>query len=307
VSRAIDVVTIHYTGAECLRSSIESIRQSVDRRLTISIVDNDAPEPLPVGLAEQADVVVLRPGENLGFARGNNLGVRGGDADHLLLINPDVVLSRQAFRSMAELLDGNPRVAACAPRLTNPDGSPQVGSAGYLPSIASVTRQALPLARLLGKGEGRALFVSPGARAADGGFLSVDWLSAACMLIRRRAFEEVGGFDERFFLYGEDIDLGKRLRERGWQLAYLPQVSVEHEHLQADRQQARRAPDCAWLDGIDLYYRLHTPRLRRLLHGIGCGGFALRALVHTVRPGHRAQRDRMLAFMRRSAHHAVAG
>lgn len=311
MSRGIDVVMVHYTSAEYLRGCVAAIRKSVDRRVAIWIVDNGAPEAVPDGVADQDGVAVVRPGVNLGFARGANLGARNGEADYLLLINPDVLLSRRTFRTMAALLDERPRVAACAPALTNPDGSAQVGAAGYLPTVASVARHAFPLARLLGGNGGRALFVTSGARATESGFRSVDWVSAACMLIRRSAFRDVGGFDERFFLYGEDIDLGKRLCERGWELAYLPGVSVEHEHLQADLQRAQRAPDYAWLDGLDLYYRLHAPRTRRLLHAIGCSGFALRALAHTVRSGDRArsrvQRDRMLGFMRRSAHHALTG
>jgi GT2 family glycosyltransferase len=227
-----------------------------------------------------------------------------------LLVNPDVLLSRRAFQTLSALLDEHRRIAACAPALTNPDGSTQVGSAGYLPSVASVTRHAFALTHLSGGG-GRSLFVPARAAGTQGEFRSVDWLSAACLMVRRRAFADVGGFDERFFLYGEDIDLGKRLRARGWEMAYVPGVSVEHEHLQADRRLARRAPDGAWLDGLDLYYRLHTPRARRLLHVIGGAGFALRALAHSVRPGdrahRRAQRDRMLDFMRRSARHAVNG
>lgn len=306
---AIDAVIVHYTGAEHLRRCVAAIRQAADRHLAIRIVDNDAPEPVPEAIVAQSDVLLLRPGANLGFARGTNLGARGGEAEYLLFVNPDVRLSAQAMRTLAALLDEHPRVAACGPTLINPDGTGQVGSAGYLPSVTSVTSQALALPYLSG-GRGRSLFVPAHLRAARRQFRSVDWLSAACMLIRRRAFEQVGGFDERFFLYGEDIDLGKRLRDSGWQMAYVPEVRVEHEHLHTDRQQAQRAPDWAWLDGLDLYYRLHTPRVRRLLHAIGWIGFALRALAYTVQPGHahrRAHRDRMVAFMRRSAHHASAG
>ncbi|MGD8328502.1 MAG: glycosyltransferase family 2 protein [Acidobacteriota bacterium] len=307
MSDALDVVIVHYTGADCLRRSVAAVRKSVDRKLRIAIVDNDAPDPLPEEVTVSPEVVVLEPGENLGFGRATNLGARSGKAEYLLLINPDATLTRAAFRAMTGILDEHPRVAACAPRLTNPDGTAQVGSAGYLPTVATVTRQALPLARLLGGKGGRSLFVAAEPRAGEEGFRGVDWLSAACMLIRRRAFEEIGGFDGRFFLYGEDIDLGKRLRERGWELAYLPRVSVKHEHLQADRGRAHRASDCAWLDGLDLYYRLHSPRLRRLLHTIGGSGFALRALAHSARRRDRVQRDRMIAFMKRSAHHALAG
>lgn len=311
---SLDAVVVHYGSAEQLRDCIASIDSSLRRvgatDYAIVVVDNDAPEAVPEAIAARAGVSVVRPGRNLGFAAGANLGARHADGAYLLIVNPDVCVDATVIRAMRDALADDDRLAACAPALRHPDGTLQVGAAGHLPSLGSVWRQAFPLTRLFGGRGGRSLFVPAIEAAADAPPAAVDWLSAACLLVRREAFDAVGGFDERFFLYGEDIDLGKRLGEAGWRLTLLPSLTVEHTHLQADRERVHRAADDAWLDGLDLYYRLHMPRARRLLHAIGWGGFAARALVATLPRGHaaarRLRRERMVAFMRRSAHHALA-
>jgi hypothetical protein len=133
----------------------------------------------------------------------------------------------------------------------------------------------------------------------------VDWVSAACLLVRRDAFESIGGFDESFFMYAEDIDLCLRLRNAGWQVRYCPSACVEHGHLALLSSESARAPKDTWLTGLDQYYRLHCPETRRVMHAVFGAGFALRALAYGSRlaeprsTGDRAPR-RFAFYARRS-------
>ena len=102
----------------------------------------------------------------------------------------------------------------------------------------------------------------------------VDWVSGACLLVKRSAFEAIGGFDERFFMYGEDIDLCRRFAQRHWQVRYCPAITVRHTQL---------ALGPAWIDGLDQYYRIHSPGARRVLHGILALGLGARGVAYALK------------------------
>ena len=171
-------------------------------------------------------VTLVERSTNEGFAIGVNLGARNSKAPFLLLLNPDCVAGGEAIAGLVAFAQTRSDAAVVGPRILNSDGTVQ-GSARRFPGISTMiagrsswlTRQFPnnPLSR----------WNLPG-RADSGAPLDVDWVSGACMLVRRAAFEQVGGMDERFFLYWEDADLCKRLAARGWGIVYLPQVSVVH-------------------------------------------------------------------------------
>ena len=103
------------------------------------------------------------------------------------------------------------------------------------------------------------------------------------MLVRRQAFEQVGGFDHRFFMYGEDMDLCFRLKDEGWRVVYCPTESAEHRHLSSVDSAAHRAAPISWLDGLDRLYSIHCPKRRRLLHIVSACGFTLRSIAYSLR------------------------
>ena len=183
---------------------------------------------------------------NLGYAAAVNRACRAAPGRDVLLLNPDVeVPGAGSFRALAEFLEQNPRAGAVGPRLLNADGTTQA-SARPFPSPIAMAGHASAARRL------------PFARRATERYLRlpsleepspVGWLLGAAMLIRRRAYEEVGGWDERFFLYLEDTDFCRRLASAGWESWYLPTVALRHLHArQSDtvgggvfRSPARRA------------------------------------------------------------------
>jgi GT2 family glycosyltransferase len=187
----------------------------------VMIVDNHSPaHPLASRLRRRPGVSLRRWGRNLGFARAANEGCRLSRGEWFLLLNPDVTTPDGFFedvaRRAADLARKEPRVGIVGFGLRNEDGSIQ-HSAGPFPSlISTITRLALPRAR-------RKYHWNAPARWAR-----VPWVSGCCLLVRRACFLDVGGFDEDFFLYYEDVDLCRRAAEREWKVCHEPAIRVIH-------------------------------------------------------------------------------
>jgi GT2 family glycosyltransferase len=189
----------------------------------------------------------------------------------VIVLNPDVeVAGPAALKSLVAFMEGHPRAGAVGPRLLNPDGTTQT-SARPFPSPLAMAGHASAVRRL------------PSARRAAERYLRtppvgsasrVDWLLGAAMLIRRDAYEDVGGWDERFFLYLEDTDFCRRLGSHGWEVWYLPMVALRHLHARESdptegslfRSRARRAH----IRSLVRFF-LRYPELIRGTHLVGRG------------------------------------
>jgi GT2 family glycosyltransferase len=197
-------------------------------------------------------------GANVGFARGVNQGLAATSAPFVLVMNPDCRLMAGAIATLRSVLDAHPQCAVVGPRILNSDGTVQ-GSArgdpnmltGLFGRTALLRRVApfLPVAK-------RNVVVNEAMRSG-GDSIAVDWLSGACMLARRDAFVAVGGFDERFFLYWEDADLCRRLRNRGYDVRYVPKATAIHRVGQSSRT-ARSSAIRAFHQSAYLYYATHV-------------------------------------------------
>jgi N-acetylglucosaminyl-diphospho-decaprenol L-rhamnosyltransferase len=172
------------------------------------------------------DVPVVRPGVNLGYAGGANRGTAATHAPVVAVCNPDVEVEPGTAAALLARFDAEPDLGALGPLVRNPDGSPY-HSARAVPSAIDAVGHALlgrrrPDNRFTRRY--RQLDVDPG-RARD-----ADWVSGAAIWLRRAAVEAVGGWDERYFMYVEDVDLCWRLRQAGWRVAYEPGGTVVHVH-----------------------------------------------------------------------------
>jgi N-acetylglucosaminyl-diphospho-decaprenol L-rhamnosyltransferase len=197
---------------------------------SVVVVDNGSAadplaglEPLPAELAERVQVV--RTGVNLGYGAGANRGAAAVDADLVLVANPDVVVHPGAVAALANAVLADPTVAIAGPTILEPDGS-RYPSARRFPSTVDAVGHAL-LARLRPNNPFSRRYRMDDA-PPGGGPRSVDWVSGACLLVRRRAWEELGGFDERYFMYAEDMDLCWRAGQAGWRVVQQPAAVVTH-------------------------------------------------------------------------------
>ena len=218
----IDVVVVSYKSAATLRGCVEPLAAMPGVHVTV--VDNASPDDSVATVADLDIDLVLAP-RNGGFAYGCNLGSRRGSAPLLLFINPDARIDEASLRALAGALEADPRAALASPRIHDEDGS-LAYSLRRFPRLRSTFAKALflhrawPLAAWSDE-----LVRDPAAYERPG---HAEWVSGACMLVRRDAYEALGGFDDGLFLYCEDTDLCRRLWQAGHAVRYEPAAVVHH-------------------------------------------------------------------------------
>lgn len=221
------VVLVNYRTDEPLAECLGSLAKTAGGlTLEIIVVDNGG-TLRPAGFRERfPGVELIENRENVGFARASNQGIRRARGRHVLLLNPDTLVHEGAVQAMVHYLDAHPAIGAVGARLLDPDGTLQY-SCRRFPGYFTIFfgRYAL-LSRLL-----------PGNAASRDylyldwdhlGVREVDWVSGACLMVRRAVIEEVGPFDEGYFLFVEDMDWCRRIRDAGWSVVYLPDAVVTH-------------------------------------------------------------------------------
>ena len=273
----VAAVVVDYHAESALVGCVASLR---DNGVSdIIVVENGEPGSTR-GSLDDSDVVVVEPGLNLGYGRGANRGVaRTGDHDFVLIANPDVVVHSGAVAALVAALDAAPRAGIAGPQIRRPDGS-VYPSHRVFPNLWLAAAHAL-LAPVWPENPATTRYRS---RHDDG---TVDWVSGACFLVRRRAFEDVGGFDERYFMFAEDMTLCWDLREKGWGALAVDEAVVTHvEGL--SRERATRS--MVWAHHRSaLRFESHSARgLRRLLVPVAALVLGVRLAVVSVLGGRRS-------------------
>ena len=216
------VVTVNYRSWPYTLRCIDSLYATGYEHFEVVVVDNEGGEPPQI----PHPVRLIRNPENVGFARACNQGMEVSKGENLLFLNPDTVVEEGFFESLEEFLDEHPRAGGVGPKIVGFEGDVQLTARKELSFLSGVLGRTSLLTRLFPKNPlVRRLF--PAAEKLTGP-TAVDWIAGTCMAVRRRTLEEIGGMDERFFMYFEDADLCRRAREAGWLVYYLPQVEVLH-------------------------------------------------------------------------------
>ncbi len=218
----IDVVVVAYNSGDTLRACVAPLA-AMDG-VAVTVVDNASPDDGADTIAD-LPVTLIRAGRNGGFAFGCNRGIAAGSAPWVLLINPDGTIDAGGLRALLETGERNPAAGAIGPRILGADGALAFSQRRFA-RLRSTFSQAVYLHRLAPLASWSDEMVRD--RAAYDAPASPEWISGACMLLRRTALEQVGGLDERFFLYREDMDLCRRLRAAGWDVRYEPAATARH-------------------------------------------------------------------------------
>lgn len=227
----------------------------------VIVVDNASSDGSgdAIGAAFPA-VELLRLGENRGYAAGNNRGLAIATGDFVVLLNSDVLVGVAELQALVDYLADHPAVGAVSAGLRTAEGAAQAFAFGGEPSPGYLLRRGL----------GRLLGLPPLHNWAVAEPTPVDWVSGACLCVRREVIEEIGGLDEGFFLYFEDVDWCRRMREAGRQVIYHPAISVVH--LGGQSQPARRIANRHYAESLARYYEKWYGRVWawaiRLLYGL---------------------------------------
>jgi hypothetical protein len=221
----LDLVIVSYNACEDLRNCLRSLRgHPPSRDVRLVVVDNASTDrSVAVASEEWPGALVLPQAENLGFARANNLGIRAGTSPLVLLLNGDTVVPAGAIDALVAALEEDPAAAAAGPRLVDADGLPEL-SFGRMISPWNELQQ-----KLIGRWHARGVpAVRNWVRRRTSRRHYPDWVSGACLLVRRGDAEAAGLFDERFFMYTEDVDFCAALRARGRRVLFTPAAEVVH-------------------------------------------------------------------------------
>ena len=213
----ISVISVNYNGFALTAAMIDSLRRHVTTPTEIIVVDNGSERDEAAILRERyPDITVLRSAENLGFAGGNNLGIRAATGDCLLLLNNDTEVADDTLHHLCDTLDADPAIGAVCPKIRFQEPPQAIQFAGYTPLTRITLRNAL-----IGFGE-------PDSGRFDTPH-DTPYAHGAAMMVRREAIERAGMMPEEYFLYYEELDWSVRIREAGYRIAYDPRATVFHK------------------------------------------------------------------------------
>ena len=230
----LSVVTVTYNPGRHLPALVESLGTATQRPTLLVCADNGSTDGVAQQLAEHhEDVVYLPTGGNIGYGPAINEAARALaaqraageiDTDYFLVVNPDVEFTAGSIDHLITCADASPRAGAVGPRIEEADGS-AYPSAREVPNLVTGIGHAVlysfwpgnPFSKAYKAGEDL-------SRRREAG-----WLSGSCLLVRWEAFDAIGGFDERYFMYFEDIDFGDRLTRAGWENIFTPDAVIAHD------------------------------------------------------------------------------
>jgi GT2 family glycosyltransferase len=254
-------VIVTFNSAATLPACLRALRDSAPAAgQEIVVVDNASEDGTADLVARDwPQVRLLRLARNLGFAAGNNAGIRATAGDRLLLVNPDAVLTPGALDTLMAALDRDPSVAIAGPRIVDAGGRTELSFGPMISPFAEAWQKL----RVRGLERAWPLIGAAVERQTQRpGYPA--WVSGACWLARRAPLEAAGLFDERFFLYTEDVDLCARVRSAGHRVAFVPDAVVRHTR-GASRATVRDAADMHYRRSQVAFYEKHHPRWAPLL------------------------------------------
>ncbi|MDP9388417.1 MAG: glycosyltransferase family 2 protein [Actinomycetota bacterium] len=270
---AVGAVVVNYNARDHLLECVRSLRaEGVD---DVVVVDNDSRDGSGEALAASDPAArLVATSANLGYGRAANRGALVARGDHLLVCNSDVVLEPGAVKALVAALEGDDRLALVGPRVENLDGT-LYPSPRTFPDLGVALGHAF-----LG-------LVAPGNRFTrryrmldwdHSGAAHVDWVSGACFVARREAWQVLGGFDEAYFMYAEDVDLCWRARQAGWKVAFEPAAGVVHvQGVSSDLAPYRMIVEHH--RSLLRFYRRSTAGGRAVLVPLVAAGLAARAVL----------------------------
>jgi GT2 family glycosyltransferase len=251
----LSIVIVSYNSAAHLETCLRSLTDPPPHTdHEIVVVDNASTDGTPEYLRSRwPGVRLIEAGANLGFARANNLGIRQTFGDLVLLLNPDTIASAGALDGLVQALDAEPAAAIAGPRIVDAGGRPEL-SFGSMISPLSELRQ-----KILVRGHQHRLpLLSPLVERLTATTKYVDWVSGACLLIRRADLEAAGLLDERFFMYTEDVDLCATVRAAGRRVLFVATVRIVHAR-GGSAASAPAAVEIAYRRSQIAFYEKHHP------------------------------------------------
>jgi GT2 family glycosyltransferase len=239
----LSVIIVNYNTADFLGRCLTSVVHQPDVNAEVIVVDNCSEDGSPDFVREKFPWVRLMANDqNLGFSKANNQALKGCSGKYVYFLNPDTEVRSGAFKKMVDFMESHPNVGLAGTQLVNPDGSPQSSVEIRYPGQRHARNEL---------------------KGLKGG---IAWVMGSSMIARLEVIRGIDGFDEHFFLYGEDLDLCLRIRKSGWDIGYIPEAMVIHWGGQSERN---NLPVEVWKKKIraeTLFYQKHySPKIVRAI------------------------------------------
>jgi len=225
----ISIVIVNYKVPYCLIEALRSLRLAeYYGRCEVIVVDNASGDnSREIVTAQFNEVRWIQLKANIGFGKACNIGVEAACGQYLLLLNPDTVISSNTLVNAVEFMETHPKAGILGPKILNPDGTLQLSCRRSIPTPSVAFYYFAGLSHLFPKskrfGRYHLTYMDEDETA------QVDVISGSFMFVRRDIFDIIGGFDKRFFMYGEDIDLCYRVRQAGYEVWYCPAIKIVHQ------------------------------------------------------------------------------
>ena len=265
---ALSIIIVNWNVRELLRACLLSLARAPGAAdAEIIVVDSASTDGSADMLRRDfPSVRLIACGSNVGFSAGNNLALAAASADLVLCLNPDTEIVGDALQVMAAYLRANPAAGVVGPQLRYPDGTVQ-SSRRRFPTFLTALLESTILQQWFPRNRWLARYYV--ADVPDSITQDVDWLMGACFMLRRSLFTQLGGFDESFFMYSEELDWMRRIKSAGWRIVFLPGAVVIHHEGKSSEQVAPLR-----------HIRFQTSKIRYFYkyHGV-LAAFALRSFL----------------------------
>jgi GT2 family glycosyltransferase len=220
----VSIIIVSWNVRDLLRACLASLPLA-DPAVEVIVVDSASGDGTPAMVAAEfpAARLIASP-KNLGYTGGNNLGLEQAHGRYLFILNPDTELLPGALEALRVYLDAHPRVGAAGPLVLRPDGTPQPTRRRF-PTLGLAFFESTWVQRLAPRAWLRRYYAED---LPDGEPAKVDWVVGAALFVRGAAYHQVGGLDQGFFMYSEELDWQRRMRAAGWEVHHVPAARVVH-------------------------------------------------------------------------------
>ena len=254
----VSIIIISYNVRSYLAHAIDAIIKSEYKELEIIVVDNNSYDGTCEYLKEHYDNIssinIISNKENIGFGKAVNQAAKIATGKYFLILNPDTIIEEETISELVYYLYNNKNVGMVGPKILTSDGTLQLACKRSFPTIKVALPKILGLDRIFPNskwaGKYNLTYLDPEEIHA------VDAISGSCMLIREETFKKLNGFDEQFFMFGEDLDLCTRIWENGLEVHYVPKTKIIHYKGQSVKAAPYDSRE-AFYDSMNLYVNKH--------------------------------------------------
>ena len=258
----VSVIILNYNSWNLLKDCLDSLyRFTRDVVFEVIVVDNGSDENKWTALqSDYPDVIFIRNNKNLGFSRGNNIGANVASGKYLLFLNVDTIFRENLIKSLLEIIKSDTKIGAAGPKLFNSDGSFQL-SCGQLPNVLVEFRDKIRYFLYRKGGKFFRSFYNKRYQRIK----KIGWVTGACMIVNANVFKSVKGFDENYFMYYEDKDLCRRIKNAGWDVIYTPSTSIINLLAGASKNTSEKIIGQYYRKSQVYYYKKHLNGFQQMI------------------------------------------